>query len=309
VEVFVGASIGIAFDTARPVDALTLVRNADLAMYQAKKNGKGCHEVFDPARHTTGARRLDLEAELRRALARDEFMLHYQPVVDLANCDVIGVEALVRWQHPDRGLVMPAQFVPLAEETGLILPLGRWVLQEACRQAAAWSASRGSPLTVSVNLSARQLRVDLPDLVAVTLAGTGLDPTLLMLEVTESLQLFDTDATADCLRRLAAMGVRIAIDDFGTGYSSLTHLHRFPVSVLKIDQSFVREFPADPRAVAVVRGIVQLGRTLNLATVAEGVEATDQRNRLLDAGCQYGQGYLFAKPVDPTEIEALLRAP
>ncbi|HEU4426421.1 MAG TPA: EAL domain-containing protein [Pilimelia sp.] len=307
-EVFVNASIGIAFNTEQSIDGHDLIRNADLAMYQAKRNGKGRCEIFEATAVPTPIGRLDLEAELHRGLSRDEFVLHYQPVVDLRTGAAVGVEALVRWQHPERGLVPPSQFVPLAEETGLILPLGRWVLHEACRQASEWNVRRDQrpPLTISVNVSARQLnQPDLPDIVAAALAESGLDPALLMLEITESLLLRDTEATVEVLRRLGELRVHLAIDDFGTGYSSLTHLHRFPVDTIKLDRSFVREIPADAKASALVRAVVQLGDMLGLTTIAEGIEAVDQFDQLRAAGCGLGQGYLFAKPLEPHEIEAL----
>jgi len=312
--VFVNASIGIAFNT-EPVDGHGLIRNADLAMYHAKRNGKGRYEIFEPARVPAPIGSLDLEAELHRGLSRGEFVLRYQPVVELAGGGIVGVEALVRWHHPERGLILPAEFVPLAEETGLILPLGRWVLYEACRQAGVWNANRGQqpPLTVSVSVSARQLhQANLPDIVAAALAETGLDPACLMLEITESLLLHDTDATVDVLRRLTELRVRLAIDDFGTGYSSLTHLHRFPVDTIKLDRSFVREIPGDAKASALVRAVIQLGHILAVTTIAEGIEAIDQLDELRGSGCGLGQGYLFAKPLEPHEFEVLLattRAP
>jgi EAL domain-containing protein (putative c-di-GMP-specific phosphodiesterase class I) len=220
-------------------------------MYHAKRNGKGRHEIFEPSLRAMPVRSLDPESDLHRALAADEFTLHYQPIVELADRQVVGVEALVRWLDPEHGLTSPQKFVPLAEETGLIRPIGRWVLREACRQASAWNAGRDGqqPLLVSVNLSARQLQqADLPEIVAASLAETGLPAGCLMLEITESLLLRDTDIALDVLDGLEELGVRLAIDDFGTGYSSLTYLRRFPIDTVKIDKSFVDEIAGSRKA-------------------------------------------------------------
>src|SRR6266542_3019902 len=297
-----------------------LVCDADLAMYHAKKNGKGRHETFEPTMGAMPVGSLDLESALHRALAANEFVLHYQPIVELPGglpeglfrgrppARVVAVEALVRWQDPVHGLTSPRKFVPLAEETGLILPIGRWVIREACRQASVWNARRigQPPLMVSVNLSARQLqRADLCDVVAASLAETGLAPDCLMLEITESQLLRDTEVTVDALRRLKDLGVRLAIDDFGTGYSPLTHLRRFPIDTLKIDKSFVDEI-ASPKGSALVRATVQFGQAMELTTIAEGIEAADQLRQLHESGCNLGQGYFFAKPIEPDEIETLL---
>jgi len=310
-EAFVNASIGIAFNTDDGRDAEMLLRDADLAMYQVKKNGKGRYEIFEPALRAVVLRSMELEAELRRAVDRGEFVLRYQPIVALSDQRVTGVEALVRWQHPERGLIPPLDFIPLAEETGLILPIDRWVLHEACRQASRWNTRRraGQPLTISVNLSARQFaHADLPEVVAGALASTGLAPARLVLEITESLLLRDTAATMSRLAQLSALGVRLAMDDFGTGYSSLAYLRRFPVDILKIDKSFVDEIATGPDASAVARAIVHLGQVLRLTTVAEGIEAADQLGELVASGCELGQGYYFAKPLESGEIEDLLTA-
>ncbi len=311
-EVFVNGSIGITFNSTSGASGEDLMRSADLAMYQAKKNGKARYEIFEPAMQARLVRTLDLETHLRRAVERDEFVLHYQPIVELANGRINGVEALVRWRHPDRGVVPPLKFVPLAEETGLIVPIGLWVLHEACRRAGGWNADRRGqpPLTMSVNLSARQLQQpDLPGVVAQILLETGLDPACLVLEITESLLLHDTDATMTRLQQLKALGLRMAIDDFGTGYSSLAYLRRFPIDIIKIDKSFVEEIADGPDASALARAIVQLGQTLRLVTVAEGIEAADQLAELRSSGCQLGQGYYFAKPLERDELETLLLTP
>ncbi|HEV7899512.1 MAG TPA: EAL domain-containing protein [Planosporangium sp.] len=308
-EVFVNASIGIAFSTDGAPNGEELMRDADLAMYRAKKNGTGQCEIFQQEMQASVMRTLDLEADLRRAVDRNEFLLHYQPIVELADGRVTGVEALVRWRRPEQGVVAPSTFVPLAEETGLIVPIGRWVLGEACRQASAWNAGRYGqpPLTVSVNLSARQVQQpDLPGLVAQTLLETGLASSCLVLEITESLLLLDTEATMRRLQQLKALGLRLAIDDFGTGYSSLAYLRKFPIDIIKIDKSFVDEIAGDPDDSALALAIVQLGQKLRLSTVAEGIEAADQLAELRGSGCQLGQGYFFSKPLPAREVDALL---
>jgi diguanylate cyclase (GGDEF)-like protein len=308
-EVAVGASVGVAFNTDRDTDGQMLLRNADLAMYHAKRRGKGRYEIFEPSLRTMPVRSLDLESDLHRALAAGEFALHYQPIVELAGGRIAAVEALLRWLDPEHGLTSPQKFVPLAEETGLILPIGRWVIREACRQAAAWNAARPGqpPLVVSVNLSARQLQqADLPEIVAACLAEAGLPARCLMLEITESVLLRDTEITMDVLRRLEELGVRLAIDDFGTGYSSLTYLRRFPIDTVKIDKSFVDEIASSAKGAALVRGIVRFSQELDMTTIAEGIEAPDQLRHLFEAGCPLGQGYLFAKPLDAGEIGVLL---
>jgi diguanylate cyclase (GGDEF)-like protein len=320
-EVFVNASIGVAFNTDRDTDGQMLLRNADLAMYHAKRNGKGRHEIFEPSMRTMPVRSLDLESDLHRALAAGELALHYQPIVELVDGSldslsgdrlgsrVAGVEALVRWLDPQHGLTSPQKFVPLAEETGLILPIGRWVIREACRQTSAWNARRPGqrPLIVSVNLSARQLQqADLPGIVAASLAETGLAPDCLMLEITESLLLRDTEITLDVLGRLEELGVRLAIDDFGTGYSTLTYLRRFPIDTVKIDKSFVDEVASSPKGSALIRAIVRFSETLDMTTIAEGIEAPEQLLHLYESGCPLGQGYLLAKPMEAQEIAALL---
>jgi diguanylate cyclase (GGDEF)-like protein len=302
-EVFVNASVGIS-SGADGHTGEDLVRNADLAMYEAKKNGKGRYEVFRPDMQDRVMRTVGLEADLHRALERDELVLAYQPIVDLASGHVTAVEALVRWRHPERGLVMPGDFVPLAEDTGLIVPVGAWVLREACRQVVAWGPD--TDLTVSVNLSARELQEpQLAAVVARTLRDTGLPPPRLVLEITESLLLSDTATSVAQLRRLKDLGVRLAIDDFGTGYSALAYLRQFPIDIIKIDRSFLGEIVTDPRAAALVQAIVQLGHTMGLTTVAEGVEGPEQVARLRRAGCGLGQGYHFGGPMDPATVQSL----
>ncbi len=313
-EVSVGTSVGIA--VAEPGDTTEeLLRNADVAMYRAKQMGKGCHETFAPEMHADLLDRLELEADLRRALADPacgEFRVLYQPIVKLDGGGTTGVEALVRWQHPKRGLTAPLQFIPLAEETGLIVPLGRWVLREACRQAAGWQRRRGPDapaLTITVNISGRQLtHPGLVADVAEALDLAGLPPNCLVLEITETVIMQDTAANFATLHALKALGVRLAIDDFGTGYSSLGYLQKFPVDIIKIDKAFVDGVARGGSHAALARTIVALGRTLALRTVAEGVEGDDQREHLHAIGCEYGQGYLFARPLTAEAAEQVVCA-
>ena len=315
-EVLVGLSIGVA--RATPDDgAEELLRNADVAMYRAKQHGRGGYELFAPAMHAAVLERLELESDLRRALAEPdaELRLEYQPIVALDDERIVGAEALVRWAHPTRGLTSPAHFIPLAEATGLVVPLGRWVLRTACRQAAEWQratdsmdgASGSAAPYVSVNLSGRQLEdASLVDEVAAALADAGLEPERLLLEITESVLMQRADAALRTLHALRALGVRLAIDDFGTGYSSLAYLRRFPVDVLKIDKAFIDGVARDASDAALARGIVGLASTLGLHCVAEGIEQAAQATRLREAGCGYGQGFLFARPLAAHAVTALI---
>jgi diguanylate cyclase (GGDEF)-like protein len=307
-EVLVGASIGVAHVVVGQ-DVDEVLRNADLAMYRAKAAGRGGHEVFEPEMYNAVRERLELEADLRRALDCGELRLLYQPIVELDGGRTIGVEALLRWQHPRRGLVAPLNFIPLAEETGLIVPIGRWVLGEACRQGRRWqlAAPAGRAPTMSVNISGRQLlEPTLVAEVAEALAESGLEPALLTLEITESILMQNTEATVATLRELKALGVRLAIDDFGTGYSSLAYLQRFPIDVLKIDKSFIDGVARGGSDAVLARTIVTLAGMLDLSTVAEGVERADQHAHLVALGCARGQGYLFGRPLGVAEIDGLL---
>ncbi|MCV2489583.1 EAL domain-containing protein [Geodermatophilus sp. YIM 151500] len=304
-----GVSIGLATSETCAAIGISLLRAADMAMYVAKTSGKGRCEVFLPSHHTAALERDQLRADLHEALDAGQLVLHYQPIVDLGQREVAGFEALLRWQHPQRGLVPPLEFISLAEETGLIVPIGRWVLQEATSQAAAWQehAPLGG-LRISVNVSVRQFQH--PDLlgdVAEALRSSGLRPELLTLEITESLFVQDTADTAHKLEELKRSGVRLALDDFGTGYSSLSYLRRFPIDTLKIDKSFIDGVATDSEACAVAAAIVQLGQTLRLEVVAEGLEDADQLETLSDLDCPLGQGYHFAKPLPASEARALLR--
>jgi diguanylate cyclase (GGDEF)-like protein/PAS domain S-box-containing protein len=312
-EVFVGASVGIARASADAGHAAApdeLLRNADVAMYVAKRGGKGRHAMYARAMNADAMERLELEADMRHALERGELLLHYQPIVDLADGHVLGVEALLRWDHPRRGLLLPADFVSLAEETGLIVPIGRWVLAEACRQGAEWLQRRtdAAPLTLSVNIAPRQLRdAGIVDDVASALAASGFPAGQLLLELTEGVFMHQDDDALEVLQALKAVGVRLGIDDFGTGYASLRYLQRFPVDVLKIDKTFIdglvmAESSGDSSELALARAIVALGDTLSLRTMAEGVEAAPQWEQLQRLGCTIGQGHLFARALPPDEV-------
>jgi diguanylate cyclase (GGDEF)-like protein len=307
-ETTVGASIGIAAARLGTEQADELLRNADVAMYTAKSSGKNRVSVFEPTMHAAIVERHALSAELARSLGQGELAVYYQPIVSLPGAKVTGVEALVRWRHPVRGLIGPSEFVHLAEETGMILQLGRWVLSEACRQAAAWSAlgSTAEPLTMSVNLSAQQLQEPtfVNDLKAI-LVATGLTPWQLVLEMTETVMFHDTATTISRLEAIRELGVRIAIDDFGTGYSSLGYLRRFQVDILKIAREFIG--PAESEEDWAFAGaIVALGRTLGLTIIAEGIEEPGQFRRLHELGCEYGQGYLLSRPQEARDMTAML---
>jgi diguanylate cyclase (GGDEF)-like protein/PAS domain S-box-containing protein len=308
-EVVVSASVGVAVDTMRTAHASDLLRNADVALYQAKRAGGGTYQLFDQEVDRLSTERLDLEADLRRALERQEFEIYYQPDVDLQTGRISGAEALIRWHHPSRGLCPPVEFIPLAEETGLILPIGDWVLQTACSQARSWRGMLGSgeSFVVSVNLSARQFeQAELVDRVAEVLSSPGIDPTSIKLEITESVLMQDTNATLRSLARLRELGVRLAVDDFGTGYSSFSYLRRFPVDTVKIDQSFVRELGQDRAAGAVVEAITRIAHVLSMDVTAEGIETEAQLEQARELGCDRGQGYLFAKPQPAAAITQLL---
>ncbi|MEX2246861.1 MAG: EAL domain-containing protein [Dehalococcoidia bacterium] len=308
-EVFVRLSMGIALG-ADVGQADELVRRADVAMYAAKAMGKGQFAVYEPGMEASIAGRLELANELQRAVERDEFVLHYQPSVFLNTGRIAGVEALVRWQHPTRGLLAPSEFVPVAEETGLILPIGRWVLREACVQARRWQLEFPSdtPLTIAVNVSPRQVhQPGLLDAVKEALRESQLPPETLTLEITETVMMQDTDLAASRLNELKQLGIRIAIDDFGTGYSSLGYLRRFPVDILKIDKSFIDGVGARGKERELAQSIIELGQTLNLEIVAEGIEGADQLGWLRSRSCGLGQGFYFAEPIAGAELTAFLR--
>jgi diguanylate cyclase (GGDEF)-like protein len=304
VEVRLTASIGIARGLGETAEAL--LRDADLALYSAKEAGKNRYVVFEDAMQTAVAERHALELDLRRAVENNELYLVYQPTFRLQDRSVDGVEALLRWQHPTRGPIGPDTFIPIAEDSGLILEIGRWVATEACRQAAAWR-DRGLELTMAINVSGRQIdEVDFADKISGILARTGLDAAALTLEITETSLMRNPKEAAGRLRSLKRLGVRIVIDDFGTGYSSLAYLREFPVDGLKIDRSFISGLHGAEDASAFVNTLVQLGRALHIETLGEGIEDEDQLQRLLDANCEFGQGFLLARPLPAEQVEALL---
>jgi diguanylate cyclase (GGDEF)-like protein len=301
----VTASIGMAVGD-RP-DTEDLLRDADLALYKAKAAGRDSYQLFASGMYTAVHDRYLLEVDLRSALERGQFFLDYQPIFDLTDSAIVGVEALLRWRHPTRGVVAPLEFIGQLEETGLILPVGRWILTEACRQCAEWHDA-GMSLSMSVNVSARQLETDtFIAEVAQVLTASDLPPGALILELTESILMRDADTTTKRLHALKATGVRIAIDDFGTGYSSLAYLRQFPVDILKIDRSFVTAMTQSREGEALLRNLVRLGKELELHTIAEGIETADQLQRLQLHNCDAGQGFLIAKPVPPHAIAALAR--
>jgi diguanylate cyclase (GGDEF)-like protein/PAS domain S-box-containing protein len=310
-EVFVGLSIGIAFPDNADADPVTLIRDADAAMYRAKERGRGRWEIFDNDLRASAVDRLDIENALRRALDRRELRVFYQPIVELESGTISGVEALLRWEHGERGLLLPGEFIGIAEETGLIVPIGLWVLDQACRQVQRWQASIPdlSPLVVSVNLSGRQLgHPKLVDDINQILTETGLPAERLELEITESVLMDDVEMSEDTLGRLNDLGVRLVVDDFGTGYSSMSYLRRFPVDLLKVDREFVDGLGTDPSDSAIVAAIVTLAHTLGLEAVAEGVETSDQLDELRSLGCDKGQGFLMARPGTGADVAELLQA-
>ena len=305
-RVSVTASIGIAMGDR--ASAEELLRSADIAMYRAKWDGKHRYAVFETDMQDALQNRVELEMDLREALDKDEFFLAYQPTIDLSDMSPTGVEALVRWRHPKRGVLQPDEFIPLLEETGLIVEVGKWVLDQACAQGAAWRAA-GYPIRMAVNVSGRQLDSDrLLDDIEGALSGSGLDPDALTIEVTETMLMRNVEETADRLTALKQLGVRIAIDDFGTGYSSLAHLQRFPVDSLKIDRSFISGLSSNQEGATLIHSLVQLGKALSIETFAEGIEQQHELSLLRDEDCDSGQGFLLARPLDVAATEEFLRS-
>ena len=308
-EVFTTVSMGIAPSATGYERAEDILRDADTAMYRAKSAGKARYEIFDKAMHARAINLLQMETDMRRALEREEFVLHYQPIVALENFRLRGFEALVRWQHPERGFISPMDFIPVAEETGMIVPLGEWVMREACRQMHGWQKMfpLEHPLFITVNLSSKQFTQEtLISTFAMILQETGVKPQSVKLEITESVVMENVDTATDMLRQLRSLGVKLAIDDFGTGYSSLSYLHRFPIDTLKIDRSFVTRMSENNENVEIVRTIVVLAQNLGMDVVAEGVETNEQLVILQKLGCENGQGYLFSKPVNSDGAEKII---
>ncbi|MBI2307953.1 MAG: EAL domain-containing protein [Rhodocyclales bacterium] len=308
-DFFVTASIGVAFFPEDADDSRTLIRNADTAMYQAKLAGKNVFELFMPAMNVNVKKRVSLESSLRNALQNDELSLHYQPKIDLMSRQVLGFEALLRWHSPEHGNVSPADFIPIAEDSGLIVPIGEWVITRALGDLRVWNTSRRQKLHVAVNLSTRQLRVDnITRRIAQLIGESAVPADWLELELTESMVMENVHAQIETFQQLQELGVKLAIDDFGTGYSSMSYLKRLPIDTLKIDRSFVSDLPKDSNGLAIATAIVALGHSLGLTVIAEGIETTAQAEALLNLGCDLGQGYLFARPMPAAQVAEYLAA-
>ncbi len=307
-EIFITTSIGISLFPSDGTDAETLVKNADAAMYASKDYGRNNFQFYTSSMNSAILERMTLENLLRVAVKKNEFILHYQPILDIKSRLITGAEALVRWQHPDLGLIPPAQFIPIAEESGLIVIIGEYVLSNACYQAKLWQKSGFPNLDLSVNLSAKQFKQEnLVEMIKRMLNSTGFDPKLLKLEITESTIMGDVAKISDILNKLHAIGIRLSIDDFGTGYSSLSYLKTFPIDAIKIDRSFLRGVPSDPNDIAIVNAITAMAKALNLKVIAEGIETEQQLEFLCSSDCDKGQGFLFSKPVSADEFTQLLK--
>ncbi|MDP2369464.1 putative bifunctional diguanylate cyclase/phosphodiesterase [Rhodoferax sp.] len=306
-DLHIGVSIGISIYPDDGHDAQTLIKRADTAMYHAKENGRNTYKFFEPDMTARAVQRQAFEVGLRRALERQEFVLHYQPKVNLLSGRIVGVEALIRWQHPELGLLLPSHFVAIAEDCGLILPMGRWVLREACQQARAWLHAGLPPITVAINTSALEFSdKGFLDNVRATLEQTNMEPSYLELELTESVLMRDAESSGNLLQAIADLGVRLSIDDFGTGYSSLSYLSRFPINALKIDQSFVQQVSTNADYATIVSAVITMGQSLRQRIIAEGVETPEQLAFLRDRNCDEAQGYYFGRPVTAATLASLL---
>jgi EAL domain-containing protein (putative c-di-GMP-specific phosphodiesterase class I) len=307
-DVFISASVGIALSSLSYIKPDDILRDANTAMHRAKSQGRARHQVFDETMHSHAAEILKLETDLQRTRVCEEYRVHYQPIVSLETGRVTGFEALVRWQHPERGLIFPEEFISVAEETGLIVSLDRWVLREACRQTALWQ-KQFHGLSISVNLSPKQfLHADLFRVVKGVLEETGLAPGCLKLEITENVLMSNAESVQQTLSQIRALGVELNLDDFGTGYSSLSYLHRFPIDVLKIDRSFVSLIGAEGENSEIARAIVTLAHGMGLSVIAEGIETREQLAELRSLSCEYGQGNLFSMPVTAYEAVKLVNS-
>ncbi|PZD72922.1 putative signaling protein [Acaryochloris thomasi RCC1774] len=308
-DIYVNTSIGIAFYPADGKEAETLLKNADVALYQAKERGRGIYQLYNRVMNSEASEQFVLRNGLRHALDRQELLLHYQPQVDLLSGRFIGIEALLRWQHPEKGLIPPATFIPLAEETGLIIEIGEWVLRTACQQAVEWQQEGLQPLSIAVNLSARQFyEPNLVEMIADILQETQLDPSSLELEITESTAIKNIDVTQGILAQIQAMGVRIAMDDFGTGYSSLNYLTQLPLDTLKIDRAFIQNLWSEAKELEIIHAVIALGRALDLTVIAEGIDNTEQLDLLRSLNCPIVQGYLTGRPSPANELRGVLQA-
>ena len=308
-QIFTSVSIGISFGNSLYKKAEEVLRDVDIAMYHAKESRRP-FEIFDPSMHTRAVTLLQIETDLRHALERDEMLVYYQPIIDLATMKPMGFEALMRWKHPQRGIVPPVEFIPVAEETGLIIPLTLWIMRTACRQAVAWNkyAPANKPLIMSINLSGKHFsQPDLVNQVRAIIEETGINPRSVKLELTESAVMDNAENAIGMFKELRSLGVQLSIDDFGTGYSSLSYLHRFPIDMLKVDRSFVSTMEGGTENGEIVRTVIALAKTLRLNVIAEGIESIHQLHQLRILGCEYGQGYLFSRPVPPDEAEILLK--
>jgi diguanylate cyclase (GGDEF)-like protein len=306
-DLHITASIGISIYPGDGTDAETLIKNADTAMYQAKKNGPHSYQFFKQSMSIRAVERQSIEESLRRAMERDEFALHYQPKINVKTGAITGVEALIRWTHPERGMIPPSQFIPVAEDTGLILPIGGWVLGEACAQSKAWRNAGLPDVTMAVNVSAMEFQdPNFLEHLFQVLEETATDPALLKIELTESVLMKNAERAIIVLRKMRESGIKVAIDDFGTGYSSLSYLQRFPIDELKIDQSFVRQIGSADGDTAIVTAVISMARSLRLRVVAEGVETVEELEFLREQQCDEVQGYYFSKPVPPDLLAGLL---
>jgi diguanylate cyclase (GGDEF)-like protein len=310
-EVFSSVSIGIAMNSEHYERPEQVLRDADIAMYQAKARGSACHEIFDPEMHANILDRLQLEADMRGALDHKEFILFYQPIIDLKTHQLISFEALVRWNHPTRGLIYPLEFIPMAEENGLINSIGEWILRESCRELRMLQERypKQPPLKMSVNISGKQFtQRDLASKVADIIMETGIDARTLALEITESMIMENVDTAVETMNQLRSMGIQIHIDDFGTGYSSLSYLHRFPIDAIKIDRTFINKLTADGKNKEIIQSILSLASSLNFEVIAEGVEMNHQLVNMQNMQCQFGQGFLISVPMEPGAIDAWVQA-
>jgi EAL domain-containing protein (putative c-di-GMP-specific phosphodiesterase class I) len=307
-QLFITASIGISIYPEDGNDAETLLRNADAAMYKAKREGRNTFQYYTKDMTDRAFQRVSMETALRHGIENQEFVLNYQPQFDLATGQIIGIEALIRWLHPVRGTVSPMQFIPVAEDTGLIIPLGDWILHEASRQIREWHEAGLTDVRVAVNISGKQLRHNqLLDTIESILSRTGCNPEWLELEITEGFIMEHADQSISLLNEIRKIGIELAIDDFGTGYSSLAYLKQLPLNKLKIDKSFVRDIPADADDMAITRAVIALGKSLNLTVIAEGVETETQKSFLENEGCHQVQGYLYSKPLGAVQTTQFLK--